>query len=215
MIRKLTILTFLSLLTHFPGYSQKKICEEKTVMFSQCYSLEKDGTFTYTYRDCTGGSIGKGKYVETKKNISFFFETVPTLEISKKEIPENGKTVTLNLYDITDKNPMPGIEISYGGQKFMTDENGTVSIAYSEGPITIHKFFSSDRLEINPKEDKANRYNVFWQLYNTSLVEKGTVTVLRKKGSRYKFKEATKKYNEKTETYRPYTRTAYYAERKD
>ncbi len=200
------------LITSF-GYSQTEICEENSVMYSICYQLDTNGTFTYDYSHCTGSVLGSGTYTKSKKSIGFTFDTLQSPQITSSYKKLNGK-VTISHFHITDGFAMEWAKVNYNGQIYRTDSLGKVTINYSGGPIIVYQYFDKDSLTINPGSDQMDEYYIYWHSPGDTFVRKGKVIKLKKVGDKYKLKEKVLGYDDKKDKYYPYQRTTYYIEKK-
>jgi len=184
------------------------ICVEDAVLdavlYSSCYYLnEEDNTFRFNYSDCTGETIGYGKYLETRKKIKFQFEKRNRyiLETQKlKEIPDG--TVKIQVRDIeTDNTFFLKISVLYNGIEMEPNINGLIELEYKKGEISIYQdvYGKLRVLEINPKEDNSNFYDLRIHNPETSIIQGDTEIILRERKNQYIEKSKPKRiYSNKT-----------------
>lgn len=189
--------------------SQKKICEEKSVMYSKCYTLNTDKTFQYRANYCGQLEIGKGFYKEFNNKIIFEFDSIVPTKIEKKQI-ENEKKVSITIISISNNEPIPYLEVIYKGNIMTTDEKGKVYLDYTDEEIKIFSYFRAQSIEINPKLDNSNNYILYVTFNGEMYIEKGRIVKLKKVGEKFKLKEKLKKYNEKRAKYIEYKKSFYY-----
>jgi len=196
------------------GYSQSEICEENSVMYSVCYQIDTNGTFTYDYSHCTGSELGLGTYSKSKRSIEFKFDSLQSPEIKSANRKRENGTVAISHLHLSDGYVMEWARIDYNGETYRTDTLGKVTINYSGGPITVYQSFDKDSLTINPDSDDMDEYFIYWHSPGDSFVEKGKVIKMKKVGNKYKLKEKVLGYDDKKDKYYPYQRTTYYIEKK-
>lgn len=196
------------------GYSQTEICEENSFMYSICYQLDSNGTFTYDYSHCTGSVLGIGNYSKTKNSIELKFDTLRSPQIKSVNGNKNNGTVTISYHHISDGYAMEWARVDYNGKAYRTDSLGKVIINYSGGPIEVYQYFDKDSLIINPDSDQMDEYFIYWHSPGDTFVRKGKEIKLTKVGDKYKLKEKVLGYNDKKDKYYPYQRITYYIEKK-
>jgi hypothetical protein len=210
-MKGLILITFILLINSI-GYSQIEICEHKSVMYSVCYKLDTNGTFTYDYSHCTGSLLGSGTYSKSKKSIEFTFDTLQSPQIKRASKNNNGKVI-ISRYHITDGFAMELEKVEYKGQTYQTDTLRKVTINYSGGPIIVYQYFDKDSLIINPDIDQMDEYFIYWHSPGDTFVKKGKVVKVKKVGNKYKLKEKVLRYNDKKDKYYSCQRIKYYIEK--
>lgn len=203
----------LILLINSVGFSQTEICEENSVMYSICYQLYSNRTFTYDYSHCTGSEIGFGTYSKSKKSIVFNFDTLISPQIKGFNGDRNNGTVSISHFHITDGYAKEWTKVMYKEEAYRTDCLGSVTLNYSGGAITIFQYFDKDSLIINPNSDRADTYFVYWHSPGDTIISKGKEIRMVKVGNKYKLKEKALKYDDRHDIYYPYQRTTYYIEK--
>ncbi len=199
--------------------AQTKLCEErKSALYSVCYTLDKNGTFTYRFAHCTGSEVGAGKYTNCKDTLTFVFDTViaPVTTINKHYDNELTNKVKITLYDAKNKFPIDFAEIIYSNKgSYMTDEEGNCSFDYSGGSIEIRDW-NSRELTINPDKDSSNTYEIYLAADNglgKMYVDGGTIRKMNKVGKKYELKEKVRHVHKEYEGYYYTWITKYYVER--
>ncbi len=205
------LLTILILAVYTEAFSQTKICEENSMMYSVCYNLDSNGGFRYKFQHCTGSVLGIGSYVKTKNSIRFTFDSITSPQIYSHKVDiETGK-VEISYHHLTDGYPMEFEKVNYNGQSYFTDSIGIIKINYSGGPIVLYQSFEKDSIVINPaNENSNNKYEVLWHSAGDTFMKQGTSIIMKKTDKKYKFKEKVLGYNNRTENYFPMWKTTYY-----
>jgi hypothetical protein len=202
------LLTCILLFISLKSFSQIKMCEENTRMYFKCYQLDSNGTFNYVFGHCTGSYIGIGSYVQSKKTLTFNFDTMgaPLIHGHNQELKHG--LVEISYYHLIDKRIMYFEKVLYRQKEYRTDLNGKLVLNYQGGPVIIYRNYG-DSVIINPGNEKFNSYDIFWYSSWETYVKKGTKIKMKKRGNRYKLRQRVKGYSERRGYY-PKWRTTFY-----
>ncbi len=204
------ILTILFFSFSVYTFSQIRICEKNSAMYSVCYELDSVGNFKYKYSHCTGSVNGIGTFRKTKKSIIFTFDTFTTPRIHKQQAQLKKGIVKISFYHFLSINPDDNAIINYNNNIYISDSSGVVEINYNGGPIAIHQYSKPDSIILNPDKDQSNKYDIFWNYSWETYMPQGTIIRMTKHGKKYKYKEKVLGYSNRKNIYYPRWRTTYY-----
>lgn len=177
--------------------AQTKLCEANSVLYSVCYDLQNDGSFSYRYTDCTGMTIGTGKFTRKRRKMTLKFENTSVTPIIESRLDgEMNNHVSIRVFDILHKEPEVFARILYNEKSYFTNIDGHCKLQYSGGDIKI-PLSNNDTIVITPDEDKSNSYEVYRMPLGVSIVEAGRIVELIKAGKKYKLREKFMLYSDK------------------
>ena len=204
------ILAILLLTISVSTFSQTKMCEENSVLYSICYELDSTGHFKYDFNHCTGSVLGSGSFKKSKKSIIFTFDSIITPVIHGQHNQLKNSIIRINRYHLLNGYPIEFAKVNYKQKSYRTDSTGLVEIDYSGGPIVVYQHHERDSIIINPDKDNFNKYEVFWQSPGDTFMKQGTIIKMTEKSGKYKFKEKLLGYDDKKDVYFPEWRITYY-----
>lgn len=202
------------------AFSQIRLCEENAVMYSICYQLDTNGTFTYAFRHCTGIVSGQGKYSHQKNSLVFHFDTLLSPQVYRYHVPEMAGKVRISYTPLGTPSIPANCLVRYAGINTVLQEDGSVTINYAGGPvIIIQRNIYSDSIVINPGEEAYNHYDIRWLSPADSYTEAGKTVTMKKTGKRYRYRDTVLVYSENKKygypQWKTKWKTTYYTERQD
>lgn len=202
---------FLTCVQFSSPFAQIRLCEENALMYSTCYELHKDGSFTFEYSDCTGTTIGSGKFTKKRKSLILNFENMKVNpEVTHKFDGAMGSYVSIRVFDLLQKEPDPFVRIVYNEKTYITNIDGHCKLQYTGGAIKILQS-NRDTIVITPDKDESNSYEVYNMPIGVSTVEEGRIVELIKTRKKYMLRQKDLFYTDKKGFF-PKWRTRYYVE---
>lgn len=212
MIRTLNICLLLFAL-HSSTISQTSICEEGAFMYSICYHLDSNNSFSYEYSHCTGVDYGLGTYIKKKNSIIFNFDSIYSPLIQKKYDSSLARKVRIQILNIAYKTPIMEVGALYHGKSIEIDTTGFVTIDYSDSSIVIFNSYSKDYFLISPKKDSCNDYRIFWSDSFISFVKAGKIIKMKRNNGKWMYKKEIFLVSEKKEKIEKSKLKTFYLER--
>lgn len=179
--------------------AQIKLCQDKSVMYSKCYTLNDNGTFKFEGNYCGVREIGKGTFIKNKRGITFVFDSIKPKEI-KKELKGDANKISIQSLATDTGQPDKLITIIYKNKFYNINKQGSATIDYDGGEILFNNDNNPEFKKINPNLDNANHYIIYTD-YLSSLTLNGEIHKFRKKRNKYKFTDYISVYKEKRGKY--------------
>ncbi|NMH27584.1 hypothetical protein [Flavobacterium silvaticum] len=173
-----------------PAFSQSTLCEENSVLYSNCYTLNADGTFSFRYSGCGQVELARGTFIKKGKSIRFHFDEmeIPQIEINKSRLDTLANRLLIHVFFLEDGEPSPFTKIDYNGKTYETDWSGRRELDYTGGTITVYSLYGSSTT-IDPKSGDDNFYEIRFPTPGPIFLKGGTTIEMKRKGEKYLLKE--------------------------
>jgi hypothetical protein len=178
-------------------FSQQKLCEEGSIMYSKCFFLNEDKTFRYAFNHCTGSQLGIGTYTFSDKYLHFQFDTLygPIIRKSKDSLRTN--FIKVSFRGVGDNLPLLNRSAVYNNTVFESDSNGILFIPFEEGTIGLINFLDTvATIFLDPVIDQSNNYTIYWfDIFDTFCSEEKKIK-MKKVFGKYRTVEKWLELNE-------------------